>query len=96
MDKRIKRDHAKSEVLDWLSTVAHLCLEIHAGDTSQQASKKPPEGWALPSQVDEGMAAHRGESLLRVWNLGERGAPAEAGVQRTEAPGSEEDRPAPN
>ena len=92
---RIKGEQIRLEVLDGLSTITHLCLEIHAGATFQQASKKPPHGWALPSQADEDWL-HSLQRLLRVCSLAGRGAPEEARVQWTEAPESEEDRAAPH
>ena len=90
---RIKGEQIRLEVLDGLSTITHLCLEIHAGATFQQASKKPPHGWALPSQADEDWL-HSLQRLLRVCSLAGRGA-LEAQVQWTEAPKSE-DRAAPH
>lgn len=53
LDTRIKGEQIRLESLDGLSTITYLCLEIHAGATFQQASKKPSHGWALLSQADE-------------------------------------------
>lgn len=82
------------ESLDGLSTITYLCLEIHAGATFQQASKKPSHGCAL-SQADEDLAAQPAERLLRVCSLGGRGLRG-CSVQWTEAPMPEEDRAAPH
>lgn len=57
---------------------------------------KLPQGGLSQGRADECMAAHSEKGFLRVWDVGKRGAPEEAGVQWTEAQGPEEDTVVPH
>ena len=90
---RIKGEQIRLEVLDGLSTITHLCLEIHAGATFQQASiSHHMAGLSRVRQMRTGCTACRKapESVQP-----RREGALEAQVQWTEAPKSE-DRAAPH